>query len=249
MQILVEEDYGAMSRKAAALAAETVREHPEGLFSFPGGETPLGMVREFTALVNSGKVDISRARYVSLDEWVGLSAYDEGSCGLFNNENLISKLKVPFAEVHIINGAASSIEMERDVLNSCIAKWGPLTLSVLGIGLNGHLGFNEDGIDFSLDAHIVPLSTATKKVMGKYFGEKFHPEYGITQGLRQIMAAGRVILIASGTAKADIVRRALEGEVTNKVPASVLQNHPNCYAVLDKAAAANLRCFGTQKSL
>jgi glucosamine-6-phosphate deaminase len=240
MKIIVEKDYDTMSRRAAALAAETLREYPEGLFSFPGGETPLGMVREFVSLVNGGRADVSRARYVSLDEWVGLSAGDEGSCGLFNRENLISRLKTPFAELHIINGAASSIEAERDALNAFIAKWGPLTLSVVGIGLNGHLGFNEDGIDFDLDAHIVPLSAVTKKVMGKYFGEKFHPEYGISQGIRQIMAARRVILIASGTSKAEIIRRALEERVTNKVPASVLQNHEDCHVILDEAAAAGL---------
>ncbi len=106
--------------------------------------------------------------------------------------------------------------------------------------MNGHLGFNEDGVDFDLNAHIIPLSDTTKQVMSKYFGEKFHPEYGISQGIRQIMAAKTVILIANGAHKADIIQQAVRGEVSPHVPASVLQNHPNCYVVVDEAAAAKL---------
>lgn len=240
MEIIVCKDYEAMSRRAAELTAEGLRRRPDGLLSFAGGETPLGTVHTFADMVNRGEVDISRAHYTSLDEWVGLSHTDEGSCGLFNNQELLSRLKKPFAACHIINGAAQDMEAERDALNAYFAQYGPLTVSVLGIGMNGHLGFNEDGVSFELDAHIVPLSDVTRRVMSKYFGEKFHPTHGISQGIRQIMAAERVILIANGAHKADIIREALTGPVTNAVPASVLQRHPNCCVVLDEAAAARL---------
>lgn len=240
MEIIVCRDYEEMSRRAAELTAEGLRRRPDGLLSFAGGETPLGTVHAFADLVNRGEVDISRAHYTSLDEWVGLSNTDEGSCGLFNNQELLARLEKPFAACHIINGAAADMEAERDALNAYFAQYGPLTVSVLGIGMNGHLGFNEDGVSFDLDAHIVPLSETTKRVMSKYFGEKFHPTHGISQGIRQIMAAERVILIANGAHKADIIQKALTGPVTSTVPASVLQRHPNCYAVLDEAAAARL---------
>ena len=240
MNIIVCRDYEEMSRKAVELVAESLRETPEGLVSFAGGDTPLGAVHTFAEQVNAGAIDISRAHYVSLDEWVGLSDTDEGSCGLFNRVELLGRLEKPFAGVHVINGAAADIEAERQALNDYIAKYGPLTASVLGIGMNGHLGFNEDGIDFESDAHITPLSDVTKRVMRKYFGEKFHPEYGISQGIRQIMAAKRVILIANGAHKAEILSRAVRGEVTNSVPASILQRHPDCYVVADTAAAAGL---------
>lgn len=240
MEIIVCRDYEEMSRRAAELTAEGLRRRPDGLLSFAGGETPLGTVHAFADLVNRGEVDISRAHYTSLDEWVGLSNTDEGSCGLFNNQELLARLEKPFAACHIINGAAADMEAERDALNAYFAQYGPLTVSVLGIGMNGHLGFNEDGVSFDLDAHIVPLSETTKRVMSKYFGDKFHPTHGISQGIRQIMAAERVILIANGAHKADIIQKALTGPVTSAVPASVLQRHPNCYAVLDEAAAARL---------
>lgn len=240
MHIVVCKDYEEMSRRAAEIVAEQVKKRPDGLISFPGGDTPLGMVHVFADMVNEGKVDISRTHYVSLDEWVGLSNEDEGSCGLFNQQNLLSRLQHPFAGTHIINGAAEDIESERVALNDYISQYGPLNVSVLGIGMNGHLGFNENGVDFDLDAHIIPLSETTLKVMTKYFGEKFHPTQGISQGIRQIMAAKTVILIANGAHKAEILKKAVHGPVTNEVPASVLQNHPNCYVVADEAAAALL---------
>lgn len=240
MHIVVCKDYEEMSRRAAEIVAEQIKKRPDGLISFPGGDTPLGMVHVFADMVNEGKVDISRTHYVSLDEWVGLSNEDEGSCGLFNQQNLLSRLQHPFAGTHIINGAAENIESERVALNDYISQYGPLDVSVLGIGMNGHLGFNENGVDFDLDAHIIPLSETTLKVMTKYFGEKFHPTHGISQGIRQIMAAKTVILIANGAHKAEILKKAVHGPVTNEVPASVLQNHPNCYVVADEAAAALL---------
>lgn len=240
MHIVVCKDYEEMSRRAAEIVAEQVKKRPDGLISFPGGDTPLGMVHVFADMVNECKIDISRTHYVSLDEWVGLSNEDEGSCGLFNQQNLLSRLQHPFAGTHIINGAAEDIESERVALNDYISQYGPLDVSVLGIGMNGHLGFNENGVDFDLDAHIIPLSETTLKVMTKYFGEKFHPTHGISQGIRQIMAAKTVILIANGAHKAEILKKAVHGPVTNEVPASVLQNHPNCYVVADEAAAALL---------
>lgn len=240
MHIVVCKDYEEMSRRAAEIVAEQIKKRPDGLISFPGGDTPLGMVHVFADMVNEGKVDISRTHYVSLDEWVGLSNEDEGSCGLFNQQNLLSRLQHPFAGTHIINGAAEDIESERVALNDYISQYGPLDVSVLGIGMNGHLGFNENGVDFDLDAHIIPLSETTLKVMTKYFGEKFHPTHGISQGIRQIMAAKTVILIANGAHKAEILKKAVHGPVTNEVPASVLQNHPNYYVVADEAAAALL---------
>lgn len=240
MHIVVCKDYEEMSRRAAEIVAEQIKKRPDGLISFPGGDTPLGMVHVFADMVNEAKVDISRTHYVSLDEWVGLSNEDEGSCGLFNQQNLLSRLQHPFAGTHIINGAAEDIESERVALNDYISQYGPLDVSVLGIGMNGHLGFNENGVDFDLDAHIIPLSETTLKVMTKYFGEKFHPTHGISQGIRQIMAAKTVILIANGAHKAEILKKAVHGPVTNEVPASVLQNHPNCYVVADEAAAALL---------
>ncbi|MCP1109515.1 glucosamine-6-phosphate deaminase [Ohessyouella blattaphilus] len=240
MKVVVCKDYEEMSQKAAESVAQSIKENPGGLISFPGGDTPLLMVHRFAEMVNGGAVDISKTHYTSLDEWVGLADTDEGSCGLFNRQQLFERLEKPFAGTHLINGAATDIEKERQELDDYIAEYGPLDVSVLGIGLNGHLGFNESGVDFDWNAHIITLDETTRRVMKKYFGEKFHPTQGITQGIAQIMAAKKVILIANGAHKADIIHRAVYGQITPEVPASVLQKHPNCYVIVDQEAGAKL---------
>lgn len=239
MELIICRDYDEMSRTAARIAAQTLREQPDALISFPGGETPLGFVHRFADMVNTGEIDPSRACYVSLDEWGGLSADDDGSCGQFNQKELLDRMHRPFAKVHLIDGTMD-MEEECRKLDRFIDDNGPLDLSVLGIGMNGHLGFNEDGVDFDQNAHVAPLSETTKRVMKKYFGEKVHPEYGISQGIRQIMAAKKVLLLANGAHKAQILCAAVRGEVTNQVPASILQTHSNCIVVADEAAAALL---------
>lgn len=240
MNFVVCKDYDEMSKKAADVVAECIARNPHALISFPGGDTPLGMFQEFVRRVNEGEIDISNVSYVSLDEWVGLSDQDEGSCGHFNQINLIQVLDKPFKQVHIINGQAADLQEEANRLDAFIQENGPLTVSVLGIGLNGHLGFNEEGADIQSNAHIIPLSETTQRVMSKYFGDKFSPTEGITQGLGQIMKANTVVLIANGEKKADIIARAAKGEVTPLVPASILQQHENCFVILDKAAAERL---------
>ena len=240
MNLVVCKNYREMSQKAAAIAAESICPAEEQLVSFPGGDTPLGMVEAFVSMVNDRAVDISRARYVQLDEWVGLGGDDKGSCAQFNRQNLLDKLRYPFLEVFLINGLASDIHEECARLNGFIGRYGPLSLSVLGIGLNGHLGFNEDGVDFETDAHIIPLSKTTKQIMGKYFDCERSLEFGITQGVRQIMAAKKVILMANGAHKASILKKAFAEPVTNSVPASILQRHSNCFVIVDVEAAQEL---------
>jgi len=240
MNLILCRDYREMSQKAAAMAAESIDAAEEQLVSFPGGDTPLGMVEAFVSMVNDRAVDISRTRFVQLDEWVGLGEADKGSCAQFNRLNLLNKLRYPFLDSFLINGLAADIKEECARLNAYIESYGPLSLSVLGIGLNGHLGFNEDGVDFDNNAFIIPLSDTTKRIMGKYFSRDHSLEYGITQGVRQIMAAKKVILIANGAHKASILKKALTEPVSNAVPASVLQRHDNCFVIVDSEAAAEL---------
>jgi len=225
-----------MSQQACDVVKDHLAKFPDALISFPGGDTPLGLFRAFVQAVNNGEVDISRAIYVSLDEWVGLSAEDEGSCGHFNYENLLKPLKKCFAKTYIIDGIESDISK----LDGFIKTHGPIGVSVLGIGLNGHVGFNEEGSDPTSNAHIIDLAPTTRQVMKKYFGEKFSPTQGITQGMGQILAAHTVVLIANGAHKAEILKKALYGPVTNEVPASLLQNHPNLCVITDKEAGGNL---------
>ncbi len=241
MQIKAFSDYDAMSQAACDAVVDILNQTPDALISFAAGNTPLEMVRCFVNAVNQKKVDIRTASYVSLDEWVGLGAEDVGSCARFNEENLFSRLQdAQFAHQYLIDGLADDLAAECQRIDTFIDAHGPLTVSVLGIGMNGHLGFNEDGVDFSLNAHVTPLSATTKGVMSKYFDRERPLEQGITQGIAQIMKADTVILLANGEAKADILARALQGPVSNDVPASILQNHPRCIVLADHAALKNI---------
>lgn len=241
MEKIICADYDAMSTRAAESVRDIIRENPQALLSFPGGDTPLGMVRAFTKMVNAGEIDISKARFVMLDEWVGLDATNPGSCAAFLQENLFAPLQYPFAEICLLNGKAPDMDAELAAHDAFIRKCGGITVSMLGIGMNGHLGFNEDGVDFSLRSHKIPLAPKTREVMCKYFGGQALPlTHGITQGISQIMEAKYVFVLANGEKKADIVKSSLCGEITNKVPASVLQNHPHCCYILDSAAASKL---------
>lgn len=241
MRVIVTKDYQAMSRRAAELVENYVQKEPEALISFPGGDTPVGMLKEFVALVNSGALDPSGLRFVQLDDWVGIGPEDEGSCSHFICENLLRLMSRPFAEVFTFNGAAPDVDAQLEAQDDFIRCYGPIGVEVLGIGMNGHLGFNEEGVDFSLRSHRTQLSSITKGVQKKYFGGRDLPlTEGITQGIAQIMEAKQVILLANGEKKAEIIARALTGPVSNHVPASVLQEHPHCICVLDQAAAALL---------
>ncbi len=241
MQTIVCKGYEAMSHKAAAEVCAAISKTPDALVSFPGGDTPLGMLQAFVQRVNRGECDIHRANFVMLDEWVTLDESDEGSCARFLQANLFSPLRQNFANVFLLNGKAADINAELQAHDAFIRRFGGLTVSVLGLGMNGHIGFNEEGVDFALRSHKIALSGTTKQVMAKYFGGKSLPlEYGITQGIAQIMEAKTVIVIANGKKKADIVRRAVLGEVSSALPASILQKHPNCLYILDEGAASAL---------
>lgn len=241
MKIIITKDYDSMSRKAADLVEELLNAEPEGLFSIPGGESPAGLAKEFCLRVREGRIDPTGVKFVQLDDWVGIGPDDEGSCSNFLRDNLFSQMSKPFADVFTFNGAAGNIDAQLQAQDAFIRKYGPITAQVLGIGMNGHLGFNEDGVDFSLRSHRIPLSGVTLGVQKKYFGGKDLPlTEGITMGVAQIMESKTVILLASGEKKAEIMAKALTEPVSNQIPATVLQNHANCIYLLDEAAASRL---------
>lgn len=241
MKVIVTKDYRAMSLRAADLVEAYVERNPEALVSFPGGDTPVGMLAEFVARVNRGQLDPGGLRFVQLDDWVGIGPEDEGSCSHFIRETLLRPMKTPFAQVFTFDGAAPDVDGQLAAQDAFIRRWGPIGAEVLGIGMNGHLGFNEEGVDFSLRSHRTALSAVTRGVQKKYFGGRDLPlTEGITQGIAQIMESRMVILLANGEKKAQIIARALTGPVDSRVPASVLQGHPNCVCVLDRAAASLL---------
>lgn len=240
MHINIQQDYSQMSKKAADKIIDTTKRKEKVLYCFPAGDTPTGMIKEVVAGFNSEKIDLQEKRFVSLDEWVGLGAGVPGSCLNYMTNNLYSKINIPKENICFFNALADDLQEQCAIVDNFIEEFGPIDICVLGIGMNGHLGFNENGVSFDLNSHVIELDETTKKVSAKYFSDEVCVKRGITIGINQIMKAKQVILIAGGLHKAKIVKAALEGEITYEVPASVLQKHDNFHVFLDEAAGSLL---------
>jgi len=234
-------DYGEMSRRAADLIIERIKQKPDSLVCLAAGNTPLGTFSCLKEAVREGRVSFEQCRFVSLDEWVGLGPLDEGSCRETLNRHFFEPCGIPERHIHFFNGMAQDLNAECKAMDDFIRARGQLDLLLLGVGMNGHLGFNEPGVDFELYSHVTDLDSVTKQVSVKYFSERKNVQKGITLGIRHLMEADTVILIASGDMKAEIMMKALRHEVTEEVPVTVLRRHPNVHVCMDEAAAAFVR--------
>ena len=240
MNINVNTKYEEMSRAAADFITEYVKSNPNALLCFPSGDTPTGIFRCLVQDATQGLVDFTGCSFIGLDEWVGLNGSDEGSCRHYMDEQLLLPLSIQTDKIHFFNGASANIEMECRRINDFIHQNGPLDLMMVGLGMNGHVGLNEPGVDFSLHAHISELQDNTKTVAKKYFQKEVPLAQGITLGPKDVLESKIAILIASGSKKAGIVARALEGEISENTPASIFQQHQNAYVFLDSDAAGLL---------
>ena len=240
MNIRVNSNYEEMSRAAADFIVEHVKNNPAALLCFPSGDTPTGIFKCLVQDAKQGIVDFSNCSFIGLDEWVGLNGSDEGSCRHYMDEQLLSPLNIQTEKIYFFDGAAANIEAECGRINEFIGQNGPLDLMMVGLGMNGHVGLNEPGVDFSLHAHISELQDNTKTVAKKYFQKEVSLSQGITLGPKDLLESKIAILIASGSKKAGVVARALEGEISENTPASIFQQHPNAYIFLDSEAGGML---------
>lgn len=234
-------DYRQMSMQAAEMIIEHVNQKPDSLVCFAAGNTPLGTFSFLVEAARVGRVSFDRCRFISLDEWVGLSASDEGSCRQTLDRHLFEPCGINEQNVHFFNGMSEDLDAECKWMDDYIRANGTIDLLLLGVGMNGHLGFNEPGVDFELYSHVIDLDAVTKQVSVKYFLHQQNVQKGITLGIKHLMQASTVILVADGQKKADIIRKALHDEVSRDVPVTVLHQHHNVHIFLDEAAAAFVR--------
>ncbi|KIL40907.1 hypothetical protein SD70_10825 [Gordoniibacillus kamchatkensis] len=240
MNLIVTANYEQMSARAAELIIDVVKRKPDALLALAAGETPLGTFAHLVGAAREGRVRFDRCKFVSLDEWVGLDGRTHGSCRQTLHDHFFSPLAIAEEQICFFDGTAPDLKLECERMDSFIAANGPIDGFLLGVGMNGHLGFNEPGVSFDLYTHVTLLDQTTKSVSVKYFQEQQDVNKGITLGIKHIMEAKTVILIANGAKKADIVKAAATGAVTEQVPASVLQRHPNACIIVDEQAAAKL---------
>ena len=235
--IIKAKDYNDMSMKAAAVFFELLAEKPDAVLGLATGSSVLGLYENLIAGYQSGTIDFSAVKTINLDEYAGLDGANNQSYRYYMNNNLFKHVNINKDNTHLPNGTAPDPDAECDRYNSLIESFGHADIQLLGIGNNGHIGFNEPGDGFVKGTHVVDLDESTIKANARFFeDEKDVPKQAYTMGIQNIMKAKKIVLCVSGRGKAEILREALFGEITPKVPGSILQLHPNLIVIADEEA-------------
>ena len=247
MRIRVFATPDTLARALARHLARCVASRPRLVLGLPTGRTPIPLYRELARLTASGLADFSRATTFNLDEFVGVTAGDPRSYHAFMRQHLFAR--VAFARTHVPNGAAADLARECARYEQAIARAGGIDLQILGLGANGHIGFNEPAPALEARTHRTRLRPATRRANAFLFGGRASavPREALSMGMATILHARRVILIATGGAKARRVDRMINGAVTPWLPASFLQLHRHAEVWLDRAAAVRLKPDTTRR--
>ena len=237
MKLIRARDYEHMSRQAANILSAQVILKPDSVLGLATGASPIGTYRQLIEWYRKGDIDFSRVRTVNLDEYVGLSAGDEQSYASFMRRNFFGSVNIDLANTNIPCGMNPDAAAECARYDYVIRSLGGIDLQLLGLGPNGHIGFNEPDEFFTKGTHKVLLSEATIRANRRFFArEEDVPRSAYTMGICDIMQAERVVMVVSGAAKAPVVKEAFFGPVTPRCPASILQLHKDFTLVADEAA-------------
>ena len=240
MKIITVKNYDELSRVAADFVAEVVRANQNCTLGLATGSTPIGMYDALASFCRQKKLSFSHVKTVNLDEYVGLGADDDQSYVYFMAKHLFDKIDIDRKNTRLPDGKAANLADECASYSALVTS-NPPDLQVLGLGSNGHIGFNEPQTPFTSHTRVVNLTENTIKDNSRLFDSIDQvPKQAITMGIAEIMQAKKILLLAGGANKAQAVRAMIKGEVTPDCPASVLQLHPDCTVILDEAAASLL---------
>lgn len=241
MRIYKASDYKDMSRKAANLISAQIILKPGCVLGLATGSTPIGIYQQLIEWYRKGDLDFSEVKTVNLDEYKGLAESNIQSYHYFMQQNLFRHINIKDENTYIPNGMEEDSEKECKRFNEIIEGLGGIDLQLLGLGHNGHIGFNEPGEAFEKGTHCVTLTESTLAANSRLFREgEMIPKYAYTMGTRSILLAKKILLVVCGEDKADILSKALTGPVTPLVPASILQMHGDVTVVGDEAALLKL---------
>ena len=243
MNYAIFQNYEEMSYSAAEIIVQEVHEKPDLFICLPMGYTHLRLLEILVDYVEEGRVDFSRCRFVGLFEWVGASPAKRESCQYLLYNAFFSKIKVSKRQVYLFNGKSSNPYEECQKMDQFIFKQGGLDLVILGIGTNGHIGINEPGSSFAAYSHIAELG-ANARLFGQRLGRKdgsFTKAY--TLGIKHLLGAREIIVLANGLDKAKIIRRTVNESFDPQMPANALKLHRNTTILLDREAGSLLRIF------
>jgi galactosamine-6-phosphate isomerase len=240
MQRIVESTYEAMAERAATDLLQLVQGVQAPLICPTSGSTPAALYSALVKLLQKEKVDYSHWHFVGLDEWAGMNGKDRGSCRQFVDETLFQPLGIREEQICFFDGRAAIPEKECTRVEAFIQQHGGITIAIVGLGLNGHVGMNEPGTPATLRAHVSQLAEETQAVGQKYFDSAKDLSKGLTLGLANLLEAKHLFLVANGTKKAEIIKK-IDLEAPNEaLPATLLKNHPGFRMYIDADAAALL---------
>lgn len=240
MKTICFKNYTELSAYAANEIADAIQKKPSLVLCMASGHTPSLTAELLAKKILDEKIDYSQIAFLGLDEWVGLPPENEGSCYYFFKTKLFEPLQLKPSQYFLFDAMANDLDAECKKMDNIIASKGGIDIMLVGIGMNGHIGFNEPGTPFNKLCHIAELDETTKTVGQKYFKEKTVLHQGITIGLGHLMNAKKVFLKADGTRKAEVIKKTVEGKVNESFPASIMQLHTNGVVVIDEAAASLL---------
>lgn len=241
MEVIITANYDEMSEKAADAVAKILSAEPNAVLGLATGSTPMGMYRVLVDKFRRGEISFARVKSVNLDEYVGLAADHPQSYAFFMDENLFSKVDIDKNNTFLPCGTAADSEEECRRYNALLSDLVP-DIQILGIGSNGHIGFNEPGTPFDSVTHVVELTKSTIKDNSRLFssiGEV--PEKAYSMGIKNILAAKKIVVMASGRQKARAVRDMLNAEISPACPATALRLHPDVTLIADEEAASLLQ--------
>ena len=237
MKICIVKDYAELSHMAFTIMKEVVRANPRAVLGLATGTTPIGLYDEMARDFTENGTSYKQVRTINLDEYEGLPGTHPQSYRYFMDKYLFERIDIIHQNTHVINGAAPNAQAECARINGLLGLM-PRDIQLLGIGSNGHIAFNEPGTPFGSTTHLVDLAESTIRDNARLFGdESLVPRRAFTLGLKNIMNAKKILVLATGENKANAVWGMVKGEVTEALPASILQLHPDCTLICDREAA------------
>lgn len=238
MRVIVEDNYQKLSKKAALLVASQVHLQPDSVLGLATGSTPLGMYEELIAMYQRDELDFSEVKTFNLDEYYRLSPEDPSSYHYYMHNNFFKKINIKSRNTHLLNGQTEDVQEECVRYEKEMQRLGCIDLQVLGIGANGHIGFNEPGAKLNITTHLVNLSQETIAANSRFFDSREDvPRKALTMGIATILKADRILLVASGENKARAIKETISGYVSTEVPSSLIQTHPRVTVITDREAA------------
>ncbi|HHQ1268782.1 TPA: glucosamine-6-phosphate deaminase [Listeria innocua] len=241
MKLIINENEQLVAETVSQRIIKLVKAKPASLICIAGGDTPLLTIEALIKASQAGEVDFSQTQFVGLDEWVGLGRETKGSCIQTLYDAFFDRLEdVSNEQICFFDGKSEDLAAECARVDAFIDERGGMDFILLGIGLNGHIGFNEPFVPVDVNCHVVELDDVTKRVMSKYFDTDLPLTHGISLGMKQILAAKEIYLVATGAKKVDIVKQVIEKAPTVAIPATLVKE-ANTTLVIDKVAASGVK--------